>query len=114
VLLDKGLELADMGARGVAYHQACRQVHDVAPVLQKFGGNVFHVSAGATAATRKADDLCRLIRGIPGKAATPLSQRPKALAAAARSVPVADDNPYFFHFTRILCVFLTDTPQELF
>jgi hypothetical protein len=72
-------------------------VHDVTPVLQKFGGNVFHVSSGATAATRKADDLYRLIRGIPGKAATPLAQRPKALAAATRSVSIANDDPNLFH-----------------
>jgi hypothetical protein len=86
---------------GIAYHQACSQVHDVTPVFQKLGGNVFHVSSGATAATRKADDLGRLICSIPGKAATPLAQRPKALAASTRSVSIADDNSNLFHLVRL-------------
>jgi hypothetical protein len=94
LLFDKGLKLVDMRARGVANHQACRQVHDVRPVFQEFGGHVFHVASRTAATTGIADDLQLVFDGITRKGSLPFAQSAEAFTASTIAVPGTDDDPY--------------------
>src|SRR5665811_142714 len=84
-------------ARGIANHQTRRQVYNVSPVFQEFGGYVFHVSSRTVATTRIADELQLVFVGIAGKRSLPSPQSTEALAASAIAVPGTDDDPYPYH-----------------
>jgi hypothetical protein len=96
VLFNELAEVIDMRARGIANHQTCRQVYDVSPVLEEFGGHVFHVSTRTTATTRKADELQLVFGGIAGKRSLPFPQSAEAFTASAIAIPGTDDDPYSY------------------
>src|ERR1035437_4507897 len=98
LFFDKGFELLDIRARGIANHQACRQVHDVRPVFQEFCGHIFHVSSRTAATTRIADYLQLVPGGITRKPSVPLAHGAEALTAPAIAVSGTDDDPYSYCF----------------
>jgi hypothetical protein len=98
LFFDESLELADMRARRIANHQACRQVYGVRAVFQKLRGHVFHVASRTAATTGIADNLQLVFGGITRKPSLPLAQSAEALTTSAIAVPGTDDdpNPYCF------------------